>query len=755
MKKTKSLAAIALSMAMLLTMVPVVPAKAAVKVSKVAVASATSGSTKKVIVAKGKSVKLTTTVTVKPNKAANKKVSYKSANSKIASVSSKGVVKGKKAGSTKITVTSKKNSKKKASIKVTVKKGAVTSVALDQTTGTINVGDTVALNATVKAKKGADKTIAWKSSSDAVATVSSKGVVTAVAPGSAVITAQAIDGSGKKATYAVTVLQPVNLASMEVQNAQSLVFALDNPCALDISQVEVKTRQYSTGTFNKKLTVDTLTSADSLNYSLVVNSESLVSVGDFVQVSVPTLTGSAKTIEVQYLDPVCAYTGDEVSFWKINEYGTGIFSFDERGYASYELTGLPAGLKFEDKNGYIKVKGVPTATGVTNATMKATDELGNTLTKTIRFVVYSDDVLAGAHTDGYVLAATTDSDNIDINLGSDVRGGSGAYYYQITDDGGTGIGFSSNYAVLDYSKTDNKGNYVKRTLGGKPYYSTSSLYGCIKAPKDYTLKIKAYDKTDVNNYINDASNGYKNYPESSIKSCEYTVTVHVAQGVTVAGIIKDAVGNPVPNATIVFTNKNRADRYTSKIQVDSESDEKHVGAYSAVLSPGNYDIAAVYGDRITYWTIDEDGDEYYVGHGIGNDSDNAKATNYLYNQSLNETKSGFDISLNIYQVSLVSGDDDVKSAIPYRTWYVDHESVGRGKTVYMKPGTYALESETISYTSESSTDKSGNTAYKYYKVTTKYTASVSITNAATQSSVSKTEDKKEIKETEYYQHYYY
>lgn len=51
-------------------------------------ASAPSG--KKVYVAKGKKVKITTTVKVKPNKKANKKVTYKSANKKIATVSAKG-----------------------------------------------------------------------------------------------------------------------------------------------------------------------------------------------------------------------------------------------------------------------------------------------------------------------------------------------------------------------------------------------------------------------------------------------------------------------------------------------------------------------------------------------------------------------------------------------------------------------------------------------------------------------------------------
>lgn len=64
--------------------------------------------------------KKTLKVTVKPKKA---KLTWKSSNKKVATVTKKGVVKGKKKGTAKITVTS---GKKKATCKVTVKKAAKT-----------------------------------------------------------------------------------------------------------------------------------------------------------------------------------------------------------------------------------------------------------------------------------------------------------------------------------------------------------------------------------------------------------------------------------------------------------------------------------------------------------------------------------------------------------------------------------------------------------------------------------------------------
>lgn len=67
----------------------------------------------------GKSYKLK--VTIKPKNATNKKVTYKSSNKKVATVSKSGKITAKKKGKATITVTSKSNPKAKAKCKVTVK----------------------------------------------------------------------------------------------------------------------------------------------------------------------------------------------------------------------------------------------------------------------------------------------------------------------------------------------------------------------------------------------------------------------------------------------------------------------------------------------------------------------------------------------------------------------------------------------------------------------------------------------------------
>ena len=71
----------------------------------------------------------------------------------------------------------------------------VTGVTLNKTSVTLVPKETVSLEATVLPENATKKTVTWKSNKTAVATVSSKGVVTAVAEGTADITATTSDGN--------------------------------------------------------------------------------------------------------------------------------------------------------------------------------------------------------------------------------------------------------------------------------------------------------------------------------------------------------------------------------------------------------------------------------------------------------------------------------------------------------------------------------------------------------------------------------
>ena len=146
--------------------------------------------------------KLKLKATVKAKKAA--KVKFKTSNKKIATVSSKGVVKAKKAGKATITATV---GKKKATCKITVKKISkkVKKVAISKSKVTIKVGKTYKVRAKVAPKNATLKKLTYTTSKKSVATVSASGVIKGIKAGTAKITARAADGSKKKDVLIVKV----------------------------------------------------------------------------------------------------------------------------------------------------------------------------------------------------------------------------------------------------------------------------------------------------------------------------------------------------------------------------------------------------------------------------------------------------------------------------------------------------------------------------------------------------------------------
>ena len=176
--------------------------KAVVKVTKVSVTASARN------IAAGKKVQLKAAVT--PSKATNKAVTWKSSNTKVATVSSKGVVTfSKKAGGKKVTITAtaKDGSKKYGKITLTCMKGSVKKITLSGVK-TLKAGKTAKVKAKVTTMNGkANKTLTWTSSNTKIATVDKTGKVKAVKgkKGTVTITARATDGSGKKATIKIRV----------------------------------------------------------------------------------------------------------------------------------------------------------------------------------------------------------------------------------------------------------------------------------------------------------------------------------------------------------------------------------------------------------------------------------------------------------------------------------------------------------------------------------------------------------------------
>lgn len=166
--------------------------KAAVKTTKI------TTTTKSLTLAKGATYKkLASSIAVTPV-TSKEKVTYSSSNKKVATVSSKGVIKAKKAGTAKITV--KSGSKK---VVVTVKVTGVKTTKLSGVPATKKIAKGKSFKIKAAATpKNTDEKITFKSSNKKVVTVTSKGVVKGLKKGTATITVQS---GSKKMTCKVTV----------------------------------------------------------------------------------------------------------------------------------------------------------------------------------------------------------------------------------------------------------------------------------------------------------------------------------------------------------------------------------------------------------------------------------------------------------------------------------------------------------------------------------------------------------------------
>lgn len=173
---------------------------AAVKPTKITL----SAKTLSVIVGKTAELKVSA---VTPKTASNS-VTFKSSNSKVATVNSQGVITGVKAGKTTITVKSKINTKVTAKCSVTVKAPAAQMIMISNAlSNTVSVqnGKTLTLKPSLSPSGAVSNGYTYTSANKSVATVSAKGKITAKKAGKTTVT---IKAKGTKIVKKITVIVP-------------------------------------------------------------------------------------------------------------------------------------------------------------------------------------------------------------------------------------------------------------------------------------------------------------------------------------------------------------------------------------------------------------------------------------------------------------------------------------------------------------------------------------------------------------------
>lgn len=167
-------------------------------------------------------------------------VTWTSADVSIATVTAAGLVKATGAGTTTITAASEGKTGTAQVVVTATAPTPVSTVTVTPSTASLTAGDVTTLSATTRDGSGnalSGHAITWSSSAPQVATVSPSGVVTAVAGGSATITATS---EGKQGTARVTVTERV--AKVTIMPSSLTLTQTNRPSTLTASLLDGKNK---------------------------------------------------------------------------------------------------------------------------------------------------------------------------------------------------------------------------------------------------------------------------------------------------------------------------------------------------------------------------------------------------------------------------------------------------------------------------------------------------------------------------------
>ncbi len=635
-----------------LTNASTVEAASKVTIKKVTV-KAPSGKT--CILAKGKSVSLTATVSGSPKKTVAKKyqaVTYKSADTKIASVTKKGLVKGRKVGKTTIKVTSKKNKKKSASIKVIVKKNPVKKITLKTKSASLSVGETANIKASISPSKQVSKKLSYKSSNKKVATVSAKGKVTAKGEGSAKITVSATDGSKKKAVFNVKV--GIGIQSVKVTGPESLLVTLSAPKNLARTDFTIHTgsKEYGFSHLWEDYQAKSYDGGKTYEISLNDAYTSLYP-NEYVKISIPKLSiDNEKEEIVSFSDISDCKSNDRNSYVKscVGEKYSSRWYIDDSVPMTYEITSLPAGLKayFSEDKAELVVRGQFTSIcNGASTILTGTDAKGNVYHRTYYFYVGSDT---------QVVAKPITCEVEKYRPSTETESAYGDHYIFLSDY----LSISGpSYSENDYT------------------YSSTDLPSIFKMTDDGLVTYVNDENVVPGNYSFHLTLTYK---EENSYSTTIPVTITVCDTVKITGVLRDADGIGIPNAYVSFVSKYDSNGrcYYHGCYTDAN------GYYSAYVIPAQYKIASRGVIRIITVTSGGNVDLYSPYHLVKFVTDDMSQASRVSLDSSITLEKGY---TNGYNLST------------FKQWNNESKSYEATNYLYayLLPGTYDI----TSYTSES------------------------------------------------------
>ncbi len=496
---------------------------------------------------------------------------------------------------------------------------------------TVIAGEKKKIQVTVKPKNAKIK---WSSSKKKIAKVSKKGVVTGVKKGTAKITAKS---GKKKAVCKVKVkANKAGIQSISVLNTKAVRITLTQAVSLKVSDVSIKKKSDGKGAYNRSLAIGSLTKVSGKVYDVVLSTNAeapkdvnYIGDGDYVQVTIKKLKQN-KTKEMLY-SPVSKARKVYRTALVGEKYSTSIgFSQSYKGYISdVRVSGVPSGLKAKVCGQTVYLEGVPAQAKASVMTITGKDERNKKLVQKVYFYIGSENVmLSYVETEGCTILT---NDNESKYFMIHTVGGSGGETYSLP--GNINQLISVEEGDICFDRYVLKGNT-------KTYLN----------PGKYNVK---YQVKDSKGHV---SNG--------------TLAVTAVKGVMVSGKVTAADNSGIEDADVYASfDDNSGVYYRTSLNATTYEQGETDNYSTAKKNAGEYNMIVYPSQMYDFNAYMNDANVYVNGRRI------AKS-----NVSLN-------FRLPLYKVTFACGSENLSEI----SWYDEEDDwVGRGKTLYLKKGSYKL-----------------------------------------------------------------
>lgn len=378
-------------------------------------------------------------------------------------------------------------------------------------------------------------------------------IITGRKKGTVKITVRSKANKKKKKVIKVKVTAADAKLSVKQQNPYVLSLAFSKKVSINDSKVKIEGKYTNTGSYKKILRVSSVATSDSKNFT-VATTESLPNSGK-IKVTVTGVNKKAIVKEIDANSPDYAYTYKRIYKGYVGQEEDEGFDIDDyanKGYGKLNsLSGLPAGLRYIVRDGYVHIRGTYASAGVYTAKALIEDEMGTVNTLEMVFVVGSSDRIV------------TYAAKPIVYVSNQADGRSASAWVDIYTSGGSG----------DYDYT--VGNRDPLFDDEINQYDEEWYFGSTKNPGTYTGEYTVRDSYN------------------SSLSANGVATVEARGCSLVKGTVSSATGKPVRDADVSARFKSFVEgNYPSSYDYTNEK-----GEYEFFVANGKYDFMALINEK--------------------------------------------------------------------------------------------------------------------------------------------------------------